>query len=79
MRRILTMRPAFAKRRRKKLPPTRRLRDAARNKSVVGSMKESRGERRFAFPIELGESELFGKAIAQTVEFTADTFFSLGT
>lgn len=38
----------------------------------------SRGDRRLTFPNDVMGSELLGRAIAQTHEFTADTFFALG-
>jgi hypothetical protein len=38
----------------------------------------SRGDRRWTFPNDLTGTGLFQLAIAQVVDFTADTFFALG-
>ena len=41
--------------------------------------RNSRGDRRWTFPNQSVDTRLLWSAIAQTMEFSADTFFALGT
>jgi hypothetical protein len=43
------------------------------------SVQQSRGDRRWTFPNDPVSLRLFWSAIAQTMEFSADTFFALGS
>jgi hypothetical protein len=44
-----------------------------------GAAQSSRGDRRLTFPNDLLGLRLFNLAIAQVVDFTADTFFASST
>jgi hypothetical protein len=46
---------------------------------ISADVTKNRGERRWTFPVDLGGARLFGAAIAQAIEFSADTFFALGS
>jgi hypothetical protein len=43
------------------------------------SLQHSRGDRRFGFPNDMTERELFQLAISQAIEFSVDTYDRLGS